>query len=369
MRRPILWLGLLCITSPAVAQTAAPVPAVMGAPVRYEKAIEWTRQFIRDTMRVLGAPGASITVIKDGHVIWSEGFGMADVEQQVPATPLTRFRVGSVSKPLTSAALGLLVEERKLDLDAPIQKYVPSFPQKPWPITTRQLAGHLAGIRHYKEGEFENQKHYATVLEGLKIFQDDTLLFQPGTKYSYSSYGWNLIAAVIEGASGEPFLTFMSNRVFGPAGMTHTVAEFPDSLIPFRARFYERPDSNGGMLNARYVDNSYKWAGGGFLSTTEDLAQFGEVMLDGTLLKPATVKMLWTPQRTSDGKSTDYGMGWGTLRTTDGREWISHTGGSMGGTAHLLLCPKEHLVVAILVNSDETFISAGTTIGQKFLEP
>ena len=93
--------------------------------------------------------------------------------------------------------------------------------------------------------------------------------------------------------------------------MTHTVAEFPDSLIPFRARFYERPDSNGGMLNARYVDNSYKWAGGGFLSTTEDLAQFGEVMLEGTLLKPATVKMLWTPQRTSDGKATDYGMGWG----------------------------------------------------------
>jgi len=93
------------------------------------------------------------------------------------------------------------------------------------------------------------------------------------------------------------------------------------------------------------------------------------VMLDGTLLKPATVKMLWTTQRTSDGKSTDYGMGWGTLRTTDGREWISHTGGSMGGTAHLLLCPKEHLVVALLVNSDETFISAGTKIGQKFLEP
>jgi CubicO group peptidase (beta-lactamase class C family) len=95
---------------------------------------------------------AGNTVIKDGHVIWSEGFGMADLEQQVPATPLTRFRVGSVSKPLTSAALGLLVEEHKLDLDAPIQKYVPSFPQKPWPITTRQLAGHLAGIRHYKEG-------------------------------------------------------------------------------------------------------------------------------------------------------------------------------------------------------------------------
>jgi len=90
MRRPILWLGVLWVASPAVAQTPAPVPAVVGAPVRYEKAIEWTRQFIRDTMRVLGAPGASITVIKDGHVIWSEGFGMADLEQQVPATPLTR---------------------------------------------------------------------------------------------------------------------------------------------------------------------------------------------------------------------------------------------------------------------------------------
>lgn len=364
-------LGLLCVLGigSASAQVAAPVPAVMGAPARYDAAITWARGFIRDTMKVLGTPGASITVMKDGRLLWSEGFGMADVEQQVPATPLTRFRIGSVSKPVTATALGLLVQEGKLDLDAPIQKYVPSFPRKRWPITTRQLAGHLAGIRHYKEGEFENQKHYATVLEGLSIFQDDSLLFQPGTQYSYSSYGWNLISAVIEGASGQPFLTFMTNRVFEPIGMTHTVAEFPDSLIPFRSRFYSRPDSNGGMLNAPYVDNSYKWAGGGFLSTTEDLARFAEVMLEGTLLKPATVKLLWTSQHTSDGKTTDYGMGWGLRHGENGREWVGHTGGSVGGTANLLICPKEHLIVAILVNSDETFISAGQRIGERFLAP
>src|SRR6185369_2309850 len=249
MRRPILWLGVLCVASPAVAQTAAPVPAVMGAPVRYEKAIEWPRQFIRDTMRVLGAPGASITVIKDGHVIWSEGFGMADVEQQVPATPLTRFRVGSVSKPLTSAALGLLVEERKLDLDAPIQKYVPSFPQKPWPITTRQLAGHLAGIRHYEAGEFESRAPYATVRAGLAVFEKDALLFEPGTRFSYSSYGWNLIAAVMEGASGEKYLDLMQKSVFGPAGMTHTGPDAAAETVPRRAHFYTRDPETGAVIN------------------------------------------------------------------------------------------------------------------------
>jgi CubicO group peptidase (beta-lactamase class C family) len=357
--------GVLLATGRVQAQVA---PAEVGAPARYQAAISWARQFIQDTMKVLGAPGASITVLKDGRTVWSEGFGMADVEQQVPATPLTRFRIGSVSKPLTAAALGLLVEEGKLDLDAPVQKYVPTFPTKPWPITVRQVAGHLSGIRHYKPHEFESQRHYATVLEGLTIFQDDSLLFQPGTKYLYSTFGWNLLSAVVEGASGQSFLTFMSNRVFGPAGMTHTVAEFPDSIIPFRSRFYVRPDSNGGMLNAPYVDNSYKWAGGGFLSTTEDLARFGQVMMDGTLLKPATVKLLWTSMKTSDGKETGYGIGWGIDRDSTGRVWIGHTGGSMGGTAHLLMCPKERLVVAILVNSDETFISQGQRIGLKFLE-
>jgi len=341
---------------------AAPVAAL-------EPTIAGVRKFILDTMRVLGAPGAAISVRKDGHLVWSEGFGSASLEQHVPVTPLTRFRIGSVSKPLTAAALGLLSEQGRLDWDAPVQRYVPSFPVKRYPITVRQVAGHLAGIRHYLPGEFENQKHYKTVLEGLAIFQNDSLLFEPGTRYAYSSYGWNLLSAVVEGASGEPFLDFMARHVFGPAGMAHTVADQPDSIIPDRTRFYTRADSVGPVVNAPYVDNSYKWAGGGFLSTTEDLTLFAEQLLDGRLLKPATVSLLWTTQHTSDGKATDYGIGWGVTRDAQGRRLVSHDGGSVGGTAALLVYPDEHLIVALLVNSDRTFVEAANRYAQPFLAP
>ena len=226
MRRSLLTASTaLLLATAAQAQVVAPLPAVSGESAAWGGTIARTRQFIRDTMRALGAPGAQITVMKDGVVLWSEGFGWADLEQQVPVTPLTRFRVGSVSKSLTSMALGLLVQEGKLDLDAPVQRYVPAFPRKPWPVTTRQVAGHLAGIRHYNPGEFESRRHYATVTEGLAIFEKDTLLFEPGTRYSYSSYGYNLVSAVLEGASGRPFLALMQERVFGPLGMRQTVAE------------------------------------------------------------------------------------------------------------------------------------------------
>jgi serine beta-lactamase-like protein LACTB, mitochondrial len=330
-------------------------------------AITISRQFILDTMDLLGAPGASITVIRNDTLIWSEGFGYADLEQRVAVTPLTRFRIGSVSKPLTSIALGLLVEEGKIDLDAPVQRYVPSFPEKRWPITTREVAGHLAGIRHYRGDEFANMRHYDSVLEGLTIFENDTLLFEPGTRFSYSSYGWNLVSAVIEGASGRPFLSFMAHRVFGPMGMVHTVPEFADSIIPWRSRFYVHADSTSPPLNAPYVDNSYKWAGGGFLSTTEDLARFGRNLMDGKLLRPETLQLLWTSQHTTDGKATGYGLGWGTATDSAGRRWVGHTGGSMGGTAYLFMYPEQKLVVALLVNSDRTFLAAVPRIARRFL--
>ena len=330
-------------------------------------AIVTARTLVLDTRALLGAPGASIAVIRAGRLIWSEGFGYADLEQRVPVTPLTRFRIGSVSKPLTSIALGVLVEEGKLDLDAPVQRYLPEFPVKQWPITTRQLAGHLAGIRHYRGDEFASARHYDTVLDGLVIFADDSLLFEPETQYSYSTYGWNLISAIIERAGGESFLSYMASRVFGPAGMTRTVPEFNDSLIPFRAHFYVHADSAAPARNAPYVDNSYKWAGGGFLSTPEDLARFGRKLLEGKLLRPATRDLLWASQHTRDGKATDYGMGWRSGRDAEGRSWVGHTGGAMGGTANLVIYPDQQLVIALLVNSDRTFISAAPRLAALFM--
>src|SRR5436190_625564 len=131
----------------------------------------------------MGSPEAWILILA-ARLVWSEGFGYADAERKQPVTRETQFRIGSVSKPLTATAVALLYEQRKLDLDAPVQRYVPSFPDKGYPITTRQLTGHLAGIRHYKGEEFLLNRRFATVLDGLTIFQDDSLLFPPGTRFS-----------------------------------------------------------------------------------------------------------------------------------------------------------------------------------------
>jgi CubicO group peptidase (beta-lactamase class C family) len=324
-------------------------------------------QFITDTMRILGAPGASICVVHDGQVLWRHAFGFADLEQDVPATTETRFRIGSVSKSLTSVAIGRLVQDGQLDLDSPVQRYAPTFPVKRYPVTVRQVAGHLGGIRHYFTGEFENREHYGTVSEGLAIFAADSLLFQPGTAFSYSSYGYNLLGAVIEGASGRPYLEYLRDVVLTPAGMTHTSPEHPDSIIPYRGRYYTRTDSTGPILNAPYVDNTYKWPSGGYLSTAEDLARFGDRLLRGQLVRPETVELLWTSMRTSNGTPTEYGIGWMVERDSAGRRRVRHSGGSVGGTAQLIIYPDEQLVVAVLVNSDYSFINAIPRYAEPFL--
>ena len=356
-------VALLACAPPGGPGLEPPPPAASST----QRVVSAVRQFITDTLSVLRAPGAAICVIQDGRIVWSTGIGMADLEQRVPVTTTTKFRIGSVSKALTAVALGRLYESGRLDWDAPVQRYVPAFPVKRFPITVRQVAGHLAGIRHYLPGEFENQKHYATVTEGLTIFADDSLLFEPGTRYGYSSYGYNLLAAVIEGASGEPYLSFMAKHVFEPAGMTHTVAEHPDSVILERGRYYTRADSTGPVVNAPFVDNTYKWASGGFLSTADDLARFGQRLLEGRIVRKETLDLLWTSMRTTDGKTTDYGIGWSVESDSLGRRRVRHSGGSVGGTAHLIIYPDAALVVAVLVNSDFTFIQALSRYAEPFL--
>ena len=327
--------------------------AVAQAPLSDRVAIDSARAILLEGMRRSGIPGSSVTVMRDGRIVWSEGLGFSDVENQVRVTTQTKFRIGSVSKSLTAAGAVLLVESGKLDLDSPVQRYVPSFPQKGYSISTRQVAGHLAGIRHYANSdEFLSQRHYNNVTDALSIFSSDTLLSRPGDKYHYSTYGFVLVSAVVEGAAGEPFLSFMRRRVIDPIGMRHTIAEYPDSIIAYRARFYTRQDSLAPIVNAPYVDNSNKWAGGGFLSTTEDLVLFGDNMITARIMKPATRDLMWTSQRTADGKPTGYGLGWVVATDSAGRQVVSHSGGSDGGTALLVLYPKQRMVFAFLFNSD-----------------
>ena len=296
-----------------------------------------------------GTPGLSLAVAVDGKIVYSEGFGFADLEERVPVWPTTKFRIGSVSKPLTAIALAQLVEAGKLDLDAPVQKYVPSFPDKGAVITTRMLAGHLGGIRHYQGDEFKIQQHYTNVLDGLKIFENDPLVSPPGTKFNYSSYGYNLLSAVVESASGENFLAYMQKHVFDAMGLVHTTADQNAQIVEQRSRFYEK-EKDGTLENAPYVDNSYKWAGGGFLSTSEDLVRFGSILLQPGFLKAESLKLLYTSQKTKSGEVTGYGVGWGIAKSPSGKLVYAHSGGSVGGTSQLIVYPETHVVVALITN-------------------
>jgi serine beta-lactamase-like protein LACTB len=296
-----------------------------------------------------GIPGLALAVGVDGTIVYSKGFGYADLEERVPVWPTTKFRIGSVSKPLTATALMELVEAGKVDLDSPVQKYVPSFPDKGAVITVRMVAGHLGGIRHYQGGEFHIQRHYGNVLEGLKIFENDPLVAPPGTKFSYSSYGYNLLSAVVESAAGEDFLSYMQQRVFAPLGLVHTTPDQNAQIVEQRSRFYELP-KDGAVENAPYVDNSYKWAGGGFLSTAEDLVHFGSALLQPGFLKQETLRTMFTAQKTKSGEETGYGIGRAVDKSKSGKLIYEHSGGSVGGTSQLILYPETHLVVAMVNN-------------------
>src|SRR5881296_980020 len=341
-----------------VSRAAAPVPPAYAATVARAHALVCDKLVGR-------IAGLQVAVGVDGKLVWLEGFGYADVARKVPVTAETQFRIGSVSKPLTAAALALLYERGKLDLDAPVQRYIPSFPDKGYPITTRQLAGHPAGIRHYRGDEFLLNRHFDTVLEGLAIFQGDSLLFPPGTKFSYSSYGWNLISAVVEGAAGQDFLTYMSRNVLRPLGRAHTAPDRVDSLIPNRTRFYER-GADSGFVPAPPVDNSYKWAGGGFLSTAEDLVRFGSALVAPGFLKAETLELLFTSQKTNAGEATGYGVGWFVATDGRGHRRVWHGGSSVGGTTAFGVDRDSRIVIAITSNLTGAPLEAGKEIQALF---
>jgi CubicO group peptidase (beta-lactamase class C family) len=234
-------------------------------------------------------PGIAMTIRDDTGLIYSGSAGYANLESANFVDPATTmFRIGSTSKALTSYAAALLHERGQLDIDAPIQTYVPSFPEKQNGETTvRLLAGHLAGIRHYE--------------------------------------------------------------VFAPFGMRHTTADQVKDVIPGRTGFYYIDPESDRVVNGPHVNSSYKWGGAGYLSSSEDLARFGRALLDESVLSEASRELLWTSMTTRDGASTGYGFGW-FVAEQDGRVWVEHPGGIVGGAALLRIYPNEGTVMAIVAN-------------------
>jgi len=296
------------------------------------------------------APGMSLAVVVDGRIAWARGFGLADVENEVEAGPGTVYRIASISKPLSATAILQLMEKGKLSLDDPVTKHVPSFPDRGLGITLRHLLTHTSGIRHYKEGEMNLREHFDSIEAALEIFKDDPLLFTPGSKYSYSSYAYNLLAAVVESASGLTFEAFMREKVWGPAGMTATRLEQQGEIVLHRSRQYVVTGGGGRVANAPFADLSVKWAGGGMISTVEDLARFAIALDQGVLLKPATLETMYEPMTLTDGTRTDYGLGWDSQADEKGRRWIAHGGGATGGSTYILRLPEKRFAVTIAAN-------------------
>ena len=298
--------------------------------------------------------------------MWAEGFGWADLEQRVAVEPETRFRIGTASKALTSAAVGLLLEKGRLKLDDVIQTHVPEFPGKQWPVTLRQLMGHVAGVRN--DGGDEGplfSVHCDRPVEALPHFAERPLLFEPGTEYRYSSYGWILVSAAVEAAADEPFFTFMRTQIFDPLGMGDTRADpapeqIPDQAISYFPRF--GGDPRYGLHLMREVGYSCYAGASAFLSTPSDLVRFALAINSGKVLQPATVQLLQTPQRLASGQETGYGLGWDletvALAGRDTRT-VGHDGEALGGmVASLLTLPEHGIVVSATSN-----ISYADTLG------
>jgi len=301
-------------------------------------------------------PGVSVAVVENGEYEWGSGFGLADMENNAPASEHTLYRLASISKSLTATAAMQLWERGKLDLDAPVQKYCPSFPQKPWPITTRQVMGHLSGIRHYKsesqdDPEVGNTKHFENPVQGgLDFFKNDALLSEPGKQFHYSTHGYTLVGCVIEGASVEKYVDVVRQNVFAPARMEQTQVDDRFAIIPYRTRFYQKTES-GKVQNADFLDSSYKIPGGGWLSSAEDMARFEVAILNDKLVRRATRDLMWTALKPSDGSKDEYGLGWGN-GNEDAIASVGHTGGQQGTSTAFSIAPAQRAGVVVLTNME-----------------
>jgi CubicO group peptidase (beta-lactamase class C family) len=263
------------------------------------------------------------------------------------------------------------VEEERLDLDLPVQEYVRSFPYTSAILTARMLAAHLGGIRHYGRQDFSGRNidrmHFDTVTAGLVLFKDDELVAEPGTKYSYSTFGFSLLSAVVEGAAETDFLTYLQATVLDPLAMQHTAADKRDVEMPDRTTFYEKGE-DGVVGEAPYLDPSYKWAGGGLVGTAEDLVLFGTAHLAPGFLRSETLELAFERQHTKSGEEVRVGIGWFSGKDDADRRMIFHNGSQRGCRALLLAYRDEGLVIALLSNLSGT-PGPIQDIGRELAEP
>jgi serine beta-lactamase-like protein LACTB, mitochondrial len=344
MRPPIAVLAFVLASACRPSAVASPPPTTAVTAAQAAAA----SRFVDSMAAAQQLPGFAATVMEGDRVVWQHGVGYADVASATPATSRTLFRIGSVSKLLTATLLMRLSQEGRIALDAPVRRYL-DVPRPLADVTLRQLAGHLGGVRHYRGAEFFSTRHYDRLTDAIEVFAQDSLVAPPGTRYSYSSYGFNLIGAAIERRLGVPFTEAMREQVLQPLGLTSIVPDAAGAKPSARATLYAV--SKGTVSQAPEDDLSGRWPSGGYLASTDDLARFGESVIAPGLLDASALREMFSPQRLVSGAATTVGIGWRIGLDSVAGPFYHHGGSSNGGSAFLLVYPRQRLVVAMASNA------------------
>lgn len=314
-------------------------------------------KLLEQTMQLHGVPAAAITLVENGKLSWSHTIGWSNVEHNVKADSNTRFRSGSLIKPMTATAALQLANRGDLNLDAPVTQYCKEFPDKKWPVTTRHLLSHTAGIRSYNmpwkvfEAELYSGKKYKSVNDALTIFKDDPLIFKPGSDHKYTSYGYNLIGCVIEGAAKTDFISYLRNNIFIPANMSKTVLDIPEEVIPGRATGYKR-SKRGKLMHEKYTDLSNKIPSAGLVTTARDIARFALAYMNGDLLPKADRDLAMTATTLDDSSKIGYGLGWEVSTSTNDflEKHVYHGGVTPGVSSIMSLYPESTSAIILMMN-------------------
>lgn len=308
--------------------------------------IKRVEEFIISQMEVDRIPGLTVGILK-GNTLWAKGFGYSDIENKIPMKENSSFRLASVTKPMTAVAILQLAEKGKLNLDDEVQKYVPYFPKKSYPVTIRYLLGHLGGIPHYKSYEELHIKTPKDTREAIEIFANYDLVAEPGTLYHYSSYGYNLLGAVIEGVSKMSYGKYMEENIWKPLGMNSTCMDSPDEIIPNRVKGYRILE--GEIKNSEFVDMRSRFAGGGTRSTVVDLLKFVKGLKENKIISKESLDKMFTSMTTKGGELTGYGYGW-FVRPINGHFLVYHTGSQQETRTFLVYLPRKDIAVSFACN-------------------
>lgn len=314
----------------------------------YSSKLDSIKNYSMKLMKKYHIPGMSITVMKDSNIIMSKQYGYTDLSSKATVNKNTKFRIASLSKVITSAAVMKLLEENKIDLDSNIRKYVPAFTKKKWDIPVRYLLNHTSGIRHYKGNEFYSPGNYQTIQSAVDIFNKDTLLFEPGTKVYYSSYGYNLLGAMIENVSRKSFNQFVFENLLNPAKCRSIVPDNNEIDISNKTKFYMY-DKDSVIVECPKVDMAYKLPTGGYLSTSDDFAKLTYNLFCGSILNDSIVKLYKSDTYLKDRSDTKYCNG---LRFSEvkNHKIFWHLGSTYGASSAVAIDPKRKITIVWLTN-------------------